>query len=81
MSADIVDYHTSPAEALQAAQSAGVDTMVMTHRVPPIPGRLRGWLFMRGLEGGDVDVVLGEDGMHFRLPPDSETIERETLGI
>lgn len=38
------------------------------------------WFFTRGLEGGDVDVVLGEDGMHFRLPPDSETIEQETLG-
>ncbi|MGD2047400.1 MAG: MBL fold metallo-hydrolase [Gemmatimonadota bacterium] len=80
LSADILEYHTSPAEALQAARDAGVDTMVMTHLVPPIPGRLRSWLFTRGLESGDVEVVLGEDGMHFRLPPGSETIEQETLG-
>jgi len=80
LSADIIDYHTSPAEALQAAQDAGVDTMVMTHLVPPIPGRLRSWFFTRGLESGDVDVVVGEDGMHFRLPAASDTIEQESLG-
>jgi len=80
LSADILDYHTSPAEALQAAQEAGVGTMVMTHLVPPLPSRVRSWFFTRGLEEGDVDVVLGEDGMHFRLPTDSESIERETLG-
>ena len=59
---------------------AGVDMMVMTHLVPPLPGRLRSWFFTRGLEKGDVDVVVGEDGMHFRLPADSEAIEQETLG-
>jgi ribonuclease Z len=80
LSADIIDYHTSPAEALEAAQIAGVDMLVMTHLVPPIPGRLRSWFFARGLEGGDVDVVLGEDGMHFRLPADTHAIEQETLG-
>ena len=81
LSGDIIDYHTSPQEALEAAQDAGVDTMVMTHLVPPIPGRLRSWFFTRDLESGDVDVVLGEDGMHFRLPAGSEIIEQETLGI
>jgi ribonuclease Z len=81
LSADITDYHTSPAEALELAQAAGVDTMVMTHLVPAVPGRLRGFLFMRGLEEGDVDVVLGEDGMHFRLPSGTAAIEQETLDL
>lgn len=80
LSADILDYHTSPAEALEAAQIAGVGMMVMTHLVPPVPGRLRNWLFTEGLEADDVDVVLGEDGMHFRLPANSEAIEQESLG-
>jgi ribonuclease Z len=62
------------------AKDAGVDTMVMTHLVPPIPGRLRSWFFTRGLDEGDVEVVLGEDGMHFRLPADSDVIEQESLG-
>jgi hypothetical protein len=80
LTADIIDYHTSPSEALRAAQQAGVDTMVMTHLVPPLPARLRSWFFTRGLETGDVDVVVGEDGLHFRLPADSEIIEHEALG-
>jgi ribonuclease Z len=80
LTADILDYHTSPTEALQMAKDAGVDTMVMTHLVPPIPGRLRSWFFTRGLDEGDVEVVLGEDGMHFRLPADSDVIEQESLG-
>ena len=37
-------------------------------------------LFLRGVaEAWDGEVVLGEDGMHFALPPGSDTIERETL--
>jgi len=80
LSADVLDYHTSPAEALATARSAGVDMLVMTHLVPPLPGRIRSWFFTRGLEGGDVEVVMGEDGMHFRLPADSDAIEQETLG-
>lgn len=75
LSTDILDYHTSPSEAADAANAAGVHTLVFTHLVPPVPGLIRKWLFMRGVEEGDVDVMLGEDGMHFRLPPDSEAIE------
>ena len=79
----LVDNALSPAvaEALRAAQDADVDMLVMTHLVPPLPGPLRSWFFTRGLEGGDVDVVLGEDGMHFRLPAGSEAIEKATLDI
>jgi ribonuclease Z len=75
LSSDVLDYHTSPAEAAELAKAAGVDTLVLTHLVPPVPGPLRGWLFMRGVEPGSVDVMLGEDGMRFRLPPGSDAIE------
>ncbi len=34
---DTLDYHSSPEEAAQTAQRAGVDTLVLTHYVPPIP--------------------------------------------
>ncbi len=34
---DTLDYHSSPAEAAMTAQRAGVDTLVLTHYVPPIP--------------------------------------------
>ena len=34
---DTLDYHSSPQEAAQTAQRAGLDTLVLTHYVPPIP--------------------------------------------
>ena len=39
-----------------------------------------GSIFMRGVEDeGQVEVVIGEDGMHFRLPTGSDAIELESL--
>jgi ribonuclease Z len=34
---DTLDYHSSPEEAGQTAERAGIDTLVLTHYVPPIP--------------------------------------------
>ena len=34
---DTLDYHSSPEEAGQTAQRAGIGTLVLTHFVPPIP--------------------------------------------
>ncbi len=34
---DTLDYHSSPEEAAQTAARAGIDTLVFTHYVPPIP--------------------------------------------
>lgn len=34
---DTLDYHSSPGEAAQTAARAGIDTLVLTHYVPPIP--------------------------------------------
>lgn len=34
---DTLDYHSSPEEAAQTAQRAGVEMLVLTHFVPPIP--------------------------------------------
>ncbi len=75
LSRDILDYHTSPSEAAESANAAGVGTLVFTHLVPPVPGPLRKWLFMREVEAGNVDVMLGEDGMMFHLPPESDSID------
>ena len=47
----------------------------LAHLVPQVPGPLRKWLFLRDVEVGDVDVILGEDGMRFRLPANSDAIE------
>ncbi|MEE2677838.1 MAG: MBL fold metallo-hydrolase [Myxococcota bacterium] len=75
LSADVVDYHTSPAEAVESANQAGVDTVVFTHLVPPVPGPMRSWLFTNEIDPGEVDVVVGEDGMLIRLPVGSREIE------
>ncbi|MBW2245255.1 MAG: MBL fold metallo-hydrolase, partial [Deltaproteobacteria bacterium] len=75
LSKDILDYHTSPGEAAESANAAGVDTLVLTHLVPPVPGPVRKWLFLRDVEAGDVDVMLGEDGMMFSLPVGSDSID------
>ncbi|HSP28322.1 MAG TPA: ribonuclease Z [Ilumatobacteraceae bacterium] len=34
---DTLDYHSSPEEAAQTAERAGLNTLVLTHYVPPIP--------------------------------------------
>jgi len=80
LSSDVIEYHTSPGEAVAVAAAAGVDTLVFTHLVPAVPKVVRNWLFMRDLEVPDgLDVIVGEDGMHFRLPAGSDEIEQEVL--
>ena len=34
---DTLDYHSSPEEAAQTAERAGIGTLVLTHYVPAIP--------------------------------------------
>jgi ribonuclease Z len=77
---DIIDYHASPADAAFVAAESGVGALVFTHLVPPVPSLLASRIFMHGLEDtSSLEVVLGQDGMHFTLPPDSEEIVREKL--
>ncbi len=77
---DIIDYHTTPVEAAQVAGEAGVGLLVFTHVVPPPPNAVAERLLMRGVdEAWSGEVVLGQDGMHFRLPRGSDAIEQEQL--
>jgi ribonuclease Z len=79
LASDILDYHTSPQDAVRLARDAGVSTLVFTHLVPPVPGMMARRVFLSELgERGDVDVLVGEDGMHFRLDP-AGGIDRELL--
>jgi ribonuclease Z len=80
IAADVIGYHTAPGDAVELAKQAGVDTIVFSHMVPPLPGPLVSSLFMRDVDDdGQVAIVLGEDGMHFRLPGQAGPIERESL--
>jgi ribonuclease Z len=70
LTADVATYHTTPVEAAEIAEAAGVRLLVLTHIVPPLPNVLARRMFLSGVSAQwDGEVVLGADGMHFALPP------------
>jgi ribonuclease Z len=77
---DILNYHSSPEAAADAARSAGVQALLLTHIVPPLPFR---WLYPAFL-GGAADhfggpITVGEDGMILSLPAGSDAITTGNL--
>jgi ribonuclease Z len=69
---DTLGYHTSPVEAAEVARDAGVTTLVFTHLVPGPRNYLLRRMFLEGVSDTfSGEVVLGEDGMRFKLPPKS----------
>lgn len=80
LSRDVLDYHVTPSQAVEMAAEAGAGLLVFTHIVPSPPNAIAATMFLRGLDkswGGE--VLMGSDGMHFRLPRDSDAIERTNL--
>lgn len=77
ITADVLDYHTTPAEAKQVAVAAGAKRLVLTHNVPPLRNAVVKRLYTQGVDM--TDVVVGDDGMHFRLPAGSDAIELDEL--
>jgi ribonuclease Z len=72
MANDTLNYHTSPVEAAEVARDAGVKTLVFSHVVPGPRNFIMRRMFLSGVD--DVfsgEVVLGEDGQRFTLPPKS----------
>ena len=70
MANDTLGYHTSPVEAAEVAHDAGVKTLVFTHLVPGPRNFVMRRMFLAGVD--DVfsgEVILGEDGQRFTLPP------------
>lgn len=66
---DVLDYHSTVAQAAQTAARAGVGTLMMTHCVPPVlPGQEAEW---RGLAAAHFagEIVLGDDLTAVTLPP------------
>lgn len=79
LASDVLDYHASPQDAVRLARDAEISVLVFTHLVPPVPGLMARRVFLSELgERGDVDVLVGEDGMHFRLDP-AGGIDRDML--
>jgi ribonuclease Z len=74
--ADIRNYHTSPEEAAEIAQRAGVKMLVFNHIVPPLPSRLLDARFLGEASARyDGPIRVGIDGDWFSLPAGSTTIE------
>ncbi len=74
---DILDYHTDPEEAAQAAQQAGVEHLVYYHVVPQLPVKMVESVFLgRSRTIFDGKITVGEDGMIFSLPADSDKISK-----
>ena len=77
---DIPSYHTTPVEAAEVANAAGVKLLVLYHLVPAPPLRILEPVFARG-----IDAVrpsgwrLGDDGLLVELPADSSAVEVRQL--
>ena len=72
---DILDYHTTPVEAAQVAQAAGVKHLVLYHVVPALPLRALERRFARGVgDAFDGDFTVARDGTWLRLPLDSAAV-------
>ncbi len=77
---DIPGYHSSPLAVAGIAEQGEAKMLVFTHVVPRMPTRLLHPYFLRGVAGAySGKVVMGEDGMLFSLPAQSETIRQAKL--
>lgn len=66
---EIKKTHTSTLEAATVAKEAGVNTLVLTHIIPPLPNVISEWIFTMGIdEIFHGKIVLAEDGMILHLP-------------
>lgn len=72
---DIPSYHTSPIEAAEAANEAGVKLLVLSHLTPPPPNALVKRMFLRGVDAvRDSGWVMADDGMLITLPAGTDEI-------
>ena len=78
---DILDYHASPKEAAETARSAGVGHLLYYHIVPPLVFPGQELLFLDGAEDIFPDYTVGQDGVSFSLPANSDEIVKTRSGL
>ncbi len=77
---DIPSYHTTPVQAAEVANEAGVKLLVLYHLNPPPPNRLVERVFTRGVERARQGRwLLGDDGTLVALPIGSNAISVRTM--
>ncbi|HTO55540.1 MAG TPA: MBL fold metallo-hydrolase [Myxococcota bacterium] len=77
---DIPSYHTSPVDAAEEANTAGVKLLVFYHLTPSPRNGFMERVFTRGVS--DVrkgDWILGDDGLLVELPADSKDVRTGQL--
>ncbi len=78
--ADIPSYHTSPVEAAEVANEAGVRLLVLYHLTPPPPAAIVEQAFVRGISAvRPADWLLADDGLLVTLPDGSTAIDVGTI--
>ncbi|HUG37147.1 MAG TPA: MBL fold metallo-hydrolase, partial [Candidatus Limnocylindrales bacterium] len=78
--ADIPTYHTSPVEAAEIANEAGVAWLVLYHLTPPPPLRIFERIFARGVsEVRPEGWLLATDGLLLELPIGSSEVRKRRL--
>jgi ribonuclease Z len=76
ITADIPDYHATPVQVAELAESAGVRHLLYYHIVPPLPFGLLEGLFLEGVaDAYSGPVTLGRDGTLVSLPRDTQEID------
>ncbi|OYY65905.1 MBL fold metallo-hydrolase [Sphingomonas sp. 28-62-11] len=74
---DIPTYHTTPTQAADIAQRAGVKMLLLTHIVPPLPySILEGPFLSDARSRFKGPLVIGHDGTEILLPAGSTAIEQ-----
>lgn len=77
---DIQDYHASPEQAAESAQTVGADMLVLSHLVPPLPNPYLNRAFLRDAEDRfDGPIVIGADGLLFSMPSGGDSINKTNL--
>jgi ribonuclease Z len=72
---DIPTYHTTPVQAAESANEAGVKLLVLWHLNPPPPNDLIARVFTRGVDAvRPTGWILGDDGTLVELPASSSTV-------
>ncbi len=77
---DIPSYHSSPVQAAEVANEAGVRLLVLYHLTPPPPNGLAETVFVRGVDAvRPTGWEIADDGLVVELPLGSDRIVTSRL--
>ncbi|MEO6027273.1 MAG: MBL fold metallo-hydrolase [Candidatus Binatia bacterium] len=78
---DIPSYHTTPVQAAEVANEAGVRLLVLYHLNPSPPNAFIERVFVRGIDAVRPNGwMLSDDGTLIELPASSDGVKVSTLG-